>query len=126
MSRSLFVRTIPMPSRKDIIELYQQGLSTAEISNQLQVSRAWARRVWQDFRDHGTVRHATTRRRTPKWERWAEQIRAAVERQPDITHDELEVELQTGLARSTLCRALQKLKLMRKKDVSRLRAGTPG
>ncbi len=79
MSRSLFVRTIPMPLRKDIIELYQQGLSTAEISNQLQVSRAWARRVWQDFRDHGTVKNATTRRRTPKWERWAEQIRAAVE-----------------------------------------------
>lgn len=115
MSRSLFVRTIPMPSRKDIIELYQQGLSTAEISNQLQVSRAWARRVWQDFRDHGTVKNATTRRRTPKWERWAEQIRAAVGRQPDITLDELEVELQTGLARSTLCRALQKLKLTRKK-----------
>lgn len=40
MSRSLFVRTIPMPSRKDIIELFQQGLSTAEISNQLRVSRA--------------------------------------------------------------------------------------
>lgn len=25
MSRSLFVRTFPMPSRQDIIELYQQG-----------------------------------------------------------------------------------------------------
>ncbi|WP_237228801.1 hypothetical protein [Rubinisphaera sp. JC750] len=80
MSRSLFVRTSPMPSRKDIIELFQQGLSTAEISNQLRVSRAW-----QDFRDRGTVKNATTRRRTSKRERWAEQIRAAVERPPPCT-----------------------------------------
>nr|ADY61287.1 hypothetical protein Plabr_3692 [Rubinisphaera brasiliensis DSM 5305] len=32
MSRLLFVRTIPMPSRKNIVELYQQGVCTAEIS----------------------------------------------------------------------------------------------
>jgi len=32
MKRSLFVRTVPMPSRKEILGLYEEGLSTREIA----------------------------------------------------------------------------------------------
>ncbi len=115
MSRSLVVRTIPMPSRKDVLALYQQGLTTSEVSARLQISPAWARRVHQEFREQGKTRNATTRQRSKKWAAWAEQLREAVNQQPDITLEELEGKLQTGLHLSTLCRALKALKLTRKK-----------
>jgi transposase len=115
--RSLFVRTIPKASRKDILDLYDKGLTTRQVATQLQISEPWARRVKQERRELGKVKNATSRKRTPRWALEAEQIKAAIKRQPDLTLDELKVELGTSLSRTTLCRALQALKLTLKKSV---------
>lgn len=120
--RSLFVRTIPKASRKDILDLYDKGLTTRQVATQLQISEPWARRVKQERRELGKVKNAATRKRTPRWVLEAEQIKAAIKRQPDLTLDELKVELGTSLSRTTLCRALQALKLTLKKSPESNRA----
>lgn len=117
MSRkSLFVRTVPKPSRAEILKLYDQGLGTQEIANRLQVSLAWARRVKQERRDQGKTQNATTRRRQSKWAPLIPQIKAALAAKPDPTLNELQAKLGTKLHTGTLCRALQKLKLTFKKS----------
>src|SRR5260221_4583758 len=109
--KSLFVRTKPKPSRAEILALYDEGLSTLEVATRLQVSPAWARRVKQERREQGKTRNATTRNRQPQWVPLAPQICAALAKRPDMTLNELQVELGTTLHPGTLCRALRKLKL---------------
>ena len=113
--KSLFVRTKSKATRAEILALYDQGLGTQEISTQLEISLAWARRVNQERREQGKTCNATTRNRQPKWAPLVPQIEAALAKQPDLTLDELKAELGTTLHSTTLCRALRKLKLTFKK-----------
>lgn len=113
--KSLFVRTVPKPSRAEILALYDQGLGTQAIANRLQISLAWARRVKQERREQGKTRNATTRNRTPKWAPLVPQIQSVLAEQPDLTLEELQAALGTTLHSTTLCRALRKLKLTFKK-----------
>lgn len=113
--KSLFVRTKPKPSRAEILALYDEGLSTLEVATRLEISLDWARRVKQERREKGKTRNATTRNREPEWAPLVPQIRAALEKRPDLTLNELRAELGTTLHPGTLCRALQKLKLTFKK-----------
>lgn len=115
MKRSLVVRTIPQPSRKEILALYAQGLTTRQIAERFQISDSWARRVKQEFREQGKSSNATTRKRTPRWAALIPQIKQALAEQPDLTLRELKARLGTELNTGTLCRALQKLKLTLKK-----------
>ena len=115
MKRSLFVRTVPMPSRKEILALYAEGLSTREIATRYQISESWTRRVKQEFAEQGKTENATTRKREPKWAPLIPRIKELVAKQPDLTLNELKNELQTELDPGTLCRALKKLKLTLKK-----------
>ena len=111
MKRSLFVRTVPMPSRKEILALYEEGLSTREIATRFQISESWARRVKQEHREQGKTRNATTHKREPKWTPLIPRIKQAFAEQPDLTLKELKAKLGTELDVGTLCRALKKLKL---------------
>lgn len=113
--KSLLVRTSPKPSRAEILKLYDQGLGTTEVCRRLEISPAWARRVKQERRESGKTANATTRQRTPQWAALVPEIRAAIDAQPDLTLEELKVEVGTTLHPGTLCRALQKLKLTFKK-----------
>jgi len=113
--KSLLVRTKPKPSRAEILSLYDQGVGTQEICQRLEICPAWARRVKQERRELGKTANATTRNRQPKWAALVPEIRAAIAAQPDLTLDELKVELGTTLHPGTLCRALRKLKLTFKK-----------
>ncbi len=113
MNRSLVVRTVPKPTRKEILALYDEGLSTAEISTRFQISPAWARRVKQEYREQGKTCNATTRNRKTKWD--GEEIKRLIAEQPDMTLQELKEALGTDLDVSTLCRALKKLQLTLKK-----------
>lgn len=58
----------------------------------------WARRVKQGRRELGKVKNDTSRKWTPRWALEAEQIKAAIKRRPDLTLDELKVELGTSLS----------------------------
>jgi len=115
--KSLFVRTKAKPTRAEILALYDRGLETQEVATELEISLAWARRVKQERREQGKTTNATTRNRQPKWAPLVPQIQAALAKQPDLTLDELKAELGTTLHSTTLCRALQKLKLTFKKKL---------
>ena len=101
--------------RREVLAACDAGGKTRAVAKEFKVSEAWVRRIKQERRESGKTAPATTRRRTPLWAREADRIRAAIQRTPDLTLSELQVELQTSLSRTTLCRALQKLRLSLKK-----------
>jgi transposase len=101
--------------RREVLAACDAGGRTRAIARQFGVSEAWVRRIKQERRESGKIAPCTTRRRTPIWVRESAQIQAAILQSPDLTLDELKAELQTSLSRTTLCRALQRLKLTLKK-----------
>lgn len=101
--------------RRQILAACDGGLGTQAVALKFEVSESWVRRVKQERREQGKLGPATKRKRTPKWAAEAERIRAATEKTPDLTLDELRTELGTSLSRSTLCRALRRLRLTLKK-----------
>ena len=105
----------PRPTRAEILALYDQNYTTGEVCRALGICSAWARRVKQERCESGKTENSTTRRRTPRWMAYKDQIEKALKEQPDLTLSELRQSLGTTLARATLCRALQRLKLTFKK-----------
>ena len=101
--------------RSEVLAACDAGGRTKAVAEQFGVSQAWVRRIKQERRESGKIAPATTRRRIPEWTKEADAIRAAIERTPDLTLDELKAELGTELSRTTLCRALQVLRLTLKK-----------
>lgn len=101
--------------RRDVLRACDAGEGTRDVANRFRVSESWVRRIKQERRETGKTAPLTTRKRVPKWRAIEDDIRRAVSEKPDLTLDELKVELGTELSRSTLCVALQKLKLTLKK-----------
>ena len=101
--------------RGQVLAVCDRGLGTQAVALKFEVSESWVRRIKQQRRECGKLGPATKRKRIPKWAREAERIQAALKRTPDLTLEELRLELDTLLSRSTLCRALQALKLSLKK-----------
>jgi transposase len=101
--------------RAQVLAACDQGLGTQAVALKFEVCESWVRRIKQVRRESGKLGPATKRKRTPKWAREAERIRVAMEQTPDLTLEELRLELATSLSRSTLCRALRALKLSLKK-----------
>ena len=101
--------------RRDVLRACDAGEGTRAVALRFDVSESWVRRIKQERREQGKTAPLTTRRRSPKWEAIAYDIQRVRAEQPDLTLDELKRELGTELSRSTLCRALQALKLTLKK-----------
>ena len=101
--------------RREVLAACDAGGKTRAVAKEFEVSEAWVRRIKQERRESGKTAPATTRIRTPLWAQEADRIRAAIQRTPDLTLSELKSELQTSLSRTTLCRALQELRLSLKK-----------
>jgi transposase len=101
--------------RGQVLAACDRGLGTQSVALKFEVSESWVRRVKQQRRECGKLGPATKRKRTAKWVREADRIRAAMQQTPDLTLEELQRELDTSLSRSTLCRALRALKLSLKK-----------
>ena len=59
MGQSVLMRAMPVPMRKRILQLYEKGKSTREISEFLGFCVAAVRRVRQRFRQHGTLEPRT-------------------------------------------------------------------
>ena len=100
--------------RREVLAACDARLGTRKVALQFNVSESWVRRIKQERRG-GKLGPATKRRRTPKWVAEADAIQAAIAKQPDLTLSELKAELQTSLSRTSLCRALQQLRLTLKK-----------
>jgi transposase len=101
--------------RRDVLRACDDGRGTREVATAFKVSESWVRRIKQERRELGKTAPATTRNRTAKWHQEADRIQAIVADRCDITLRELQALLQTQLSLSTLCVALQRLKLTLKK-----------
>jgi transposase len=101
--------------RRDVLRASAAGTSTKSVALRYGVSESWVRRVKQEFREQGKVAPATTRKRTPQWARYKEEILRLEAEQPDLTLPELQAALGTTLCTATLSNALRALKLTFKK-----------
>ena len=101
--------------RRDVLRACDTGEGTRDVALRFNVSESWVRRIKQQRRETGRDAPLTTRSRTPKWHMIQDDIRRVVKQQPDLTLAELKQELGTELSVSTLCVALQKMKLTLKK-----------
>ena len=101
--------------RRDVLAACDDGEGTRAVALRFQVSESWVRRIKQERRELGKTAPCTTRRRVPEWDRYREPIQKLIAERPDMTLQELREALGTSLSRTTLCVALQKLKLTLKK-----------
>ena len=104
MEQSVLLRAMPVPMRKCILQLYEQGKSTREISEFLGFCVAAVRRVRQQFRQRGTLEPQThlCGRKTLLTEERKERLRRLLSRQPDATLAELGARLDRPFRTSTI------------------------
>jgi len=101
--------------RRQVLAACDGGAGTRAAALQFAVSESWVRRIKQERRESGKTAPQLTRRRTPKWAPYREQIEALVAAHPDMTLQELQAALAAPLSVTTLCVALRQLKLTFKK-----------
>jgi transposase len=116
--------------RRKIISLYQSGLDTEDIAQQMGASLAGVRRVWQQFREEGRDEPAFANcgRKPTLSDEQMQQVRRIVEEKPDRFVREIaeEVERRLGVSvrRQTVGRWLGALGLTRKKSRSTRRSSS--
>lgn len=110
----------PLSVRKQIVRKYQSGLDTEDIADDYGYCVAGVRRIWQKFRETGSIEPKQGKvGRKPRFDAESlERLRAEVERRPDATLAELREAVKVDADLSCYCRALKKLKLTRKKSRS--------
>ena len=117
------MKAIPVPMRQRILELYDQGKTTAEISAFIGFCVAAVRRVRQQFQERGTLQpqtHLCGRKTllTPRRKKRLEQLLC---QRPDATLKELGEEMDGPFGTSTVDLWLRKMGLTYKKNASGLR-----
>ncbi len=113
------MQPIPVRIRARIVDLYDEGESTAEIADLLGYCPAAVRRVRQQARERGTLEPMTRgggRRSGLADPAAAAALRAAVAAAPDATLAELRAAAGATVAVSTVDRWLARLGLTRKKS----------
>jgi len=108
----------PNKVRELVLDAYEQGVATAEIAQRFQVSRSWARRVQQRWREL-KLRVAIRQKHGPdpklgpaQRQQLAQQVQAT----PDATLAELKEQLALPVSISTISRVLLDMKLTLKKS----------
>ncbi len=116
-----------MPIRERIIQLYERGKSTREISEFFGFCVAAVRRVRQQFRERGTLQPQTHRcgRKTLLTARRQARLQKLVAAQPDATLAELGARLDRRFGTSTVDLWLRRLGLTYKKNTARRRTEPP-
>jgi transposase len=120
------MKPIPVPIRKRIIQLYEQGKSTHEIAAFSGFCVAAVRRVRQQFRERGTLEPRThlCGRKTLLTATRKARLQTLVNRQPDATLAELGARMDRRFGTSTVDLWLRRLGLTCKKNAARRRAVT--
>jgi transposase len=120
------VKAIPVSARQRIIELYEQGKSTRDISAFLGYCVAAVRRVRQQFEERGTLQPQThlCGRKTLLTARRKGRLEKLLSKRPDATLKELGEQMDRRFGTSTVDLWLRKLGLTYKKNAPRLRAGS--
>ena len=102
--------------RQRIHEARQAGETTAEVAERFGVSTAFVRRLWQRFRETGSLAPLPGGRGpAPRLAPHEEALRRAVAERPDATPAEHRERLKLPASRVTVWRAMRRLCLTRKK-----------
>ncbi len=118
------MRAIPVPIRQRIVQLYERGKSTRDISEFCGFCVAAVRRVRQLFQQRGTLEpqtHLCGRKSLLTAVRQA-RLRKLVAAQPDATLAELGQRMDRRFGTSTMDLWLRRLGLSCKKNAARRRA----
>src|SRR6266478_668262 len=128
MGQSVFMRAIPIPMRRRILQLYEREKSTREIAEFLGFCVAAVRRVRQQFRQRGTLQPQThlCGRKTLLTEERKERLRRLLSQQPDATLAELGARLDRPFRTSTIDLWLRQLGWRYKKNSVRRRTKPAG
>ena len=128
MGQSVFMRAIPIPMRRRILQLYEREKSTREIAEFLGFCVAAVRRVRQQFRQRGTLQPQThlCGRKTLLTEERKERLRRLLSQQPDATLAELGARMDRAFGTSTIDLWLRQLGWRYKKNPVRLRTKPAG
>jgi len=117
------MRAIPIPIRKRIVELYERGRSTREISQFSGFCVAAVRRVRQQFRERGALAPRThwCGRKTLLTEERKQRLQHLLSEQPDATLAELGARMDRSFRTSTIDLWLRRLGWRFKKNSGRRR-----
>jgi transposase len=120
------MRAIPLSARQRILQLYQQGKSTGDISEFFGFCVAAVRRVRQQFKQRGTLQPQThlCGRKTLLTAARKARLQELVAAQPDATLAELGARMDRPFGTSTMDLWLRKLGLSYKKNAARRRTGS--
>jgi transposase len=118
------MRSIPLRERQRIIQLYEQGKSTRDISEYFGFCVAAVRRVRQQFKQRGTLEPQThlCGRKSLLTARRKARLEGLVVAQPDATLAELGARMDRPFRTSTMDLWLRRLGLTYKKNAARRRA----
>jgi transposase len=117
------MRAIPLATRQRIMQLYEQGKSTRDISEYFGFCVAAVRRVRQQFKHRGTLQPQThlCGRKTLLTAARRARLQKLVADQPDATLAELGERLDRPFGTSTVDLWLRRLGLTCKKNAARRR-----
>ena len=120
------MKAIPVPMRERILELYDQGKTTAEISAFVGFCLAAVRRVRQQFQERRTLEPQThlCGRKTLLTPRRKKRLEQLLSKRSDATLKELGQQMDRPFGTSTVDLWLRKMGLTYKKNTSRLRTGS--
>jgi transposase len=105
--------------RERILQDCDAKMPTREVALKYRVSESWVRRLKQRRRETGEVAPRRLGRKKPAaWLEYADELRACIAEQPDITLRELQAKLGRRVSIQTLSRALRALQLTFKKKSS--------
>jgi transposase len=110
------MKTLPVEFRQRVVALTEEGLTTSEIAETLDVSAAWVRSI-KALHASGQPLEPKSRanKRRSLAQREGERIRAQVAAKPGTTLEDLKRDLKLRTSISNLWNALQELKLSLKK-----------
>ena len=109
------MRAYSLDLRQRVLADCDAGCSNEQVAQKYRVSAAWIRRLKMRRRQTGSIEPCVRRERTPHLLAHAERLQELVEQQPDATLEGLRQALGVQTSVSSLCRALQRLRLTLKK-----------
>lgn len=109
--------------RMRVLADFDEGARPVDLARRYRVARSWVYKLAAQRRDVGHIQPLKGKMGRPaKLAAHAEELKRIVAQYPDATLDELRRKLDIQVGVSTLCRALQALKLTLKKSPARRRA----
>jgi transposase len=108
-----------MDFRERVIRAHQESGSSAEVAETHQCSESWVRRLTQQLRETGSIAPRSTARKDDQRaydDKDEALIRKLIKQKPDATLAEVAEAIGKPACPGTVCRTLQRLKLVRKKS----------